>query len=98
VAAFKKETDIAVGNVIGSNIFNIFLVLGLTSFLHPVDLNPTLVFDALFLLGLSVLLFVLVIRKKELSRGGGFVLLACYGLYLVSLALKDSLLAFFNVL
>ncbi len=95
VAAMKKESDIAIGNIVGSNIFNIFLVLGSTALIHPINFDPKLLIDALFMLFLSILFFFLVIRKKQLTRTGGFVLLSCYVVYLIFLGARDFVLAFF---
>jgi len=85
IAAFKKNPDLAIGNVIGSNIFNVFFVLGISAVIHPLPSYSNLWIDAsLAALGsLLLLLFVSTNRNKELKRWQGAFFLACYGVYLV---------------
>lgn len=80
VAAFKKKTDIAVGNVVGSNIFNVFLILGLTATLSPVPINGPEVIDLWVNLAASVLLlaFVFLGKGRRISRFEGAIFLALY--------------------
>ena len=87
VAARKGETDIAVGNVVGSNIFNILLIAGISSLVHPLPfvLDKNLV-DALVAFGAVVLLYVLALFKKhEIGKVGGAIMLACFIGYYVYL-------------
>ena len=87
VAAKKGETDIAVGNIIGSNIFNIFLVAGAASLFHPLpfSLEGNLV-DAIVALGAAVLLTVLsLIKGHKLSKVAGAIMLSCFIGYYVYL-------------
>lgn len=75
VAAFKKNSDIAIGNVVGSNIFNIFLVLGLSATIRPIPFNVKSNVDLIFLFAISVLMliFVFVGKGRKISRlEGGF--------------------------
>jgi cation:H+ antiporter len=83
VAAFKKNSDLAVGNIIGSNIFNILWILGVTSLISPVGIPGFVNVDLVILLLASVLLFGLMfIRKKsELGRLKGSVLVLAYAAY-----------------
>jgi cation:H+ antiporter len=76
IATIKKQNDIAVGNVIGSNIFNIFFILGFTGIIHPMDLSKGSIQDAIFLSILSMLFFIPALRGK-LGRllGGVFLIL-----------------------
>ncbi len=88
VAAAKGETDIAVGNVIGSNIFNIFLVAGVSSLVYPLAFTEHNLIDALVALAAALLLFVLVLTGgNKVRRAGGAVLLACFVGYYVYLFL-----------
>ena len=84
VAAFKKNSDIALGNVIGSNIFNIFLVLGVSATISPLhayaNMNMDLIFTALA--SVLVLIFCITNKNKSISRGAGLVLLLIYAVYL----------------
>jgi cation:H+ antiporter len=80
VAAFKRNNDIAIGNIIGSNIFNIFFILGVSAIIKPVDYNIKFNFD-LALLGIgTLLLFVAMFsgKKKKLDRWEAGVLLLIY--------------------
>lgn len=75
VAALKKERDIAVANVIGSNIFNILGIIGLAAFIRPIAFERALLtFDGPFMLGILLLMMLLIIRKKKLGRWGGAAL------------------------
>lgn len=85
MAALKKNPDLAIGNVIGSNIFNVFFVLGISAVIRPLPSYPNLWIDAslaAFGSGL-LLLFVTTNRKKELKRWQGAFLLLCYTIYLM---------------
>lgn len=87
VAALRKSNDIAVGNIIGSNIFNIFFILGVSSIVKPVDYNIQFNSD-LYLLGIgTLLLFVAMFsgKKKKLDRWEAIILLAVYIGYTVYL-------------
>ena len=84
IAALKKEMDISVGNIIGSNIFNIFGVLGITSVVKNIFVsNDALNFDMIWMLAISFLLFLLVLplKKAKLHRWKGLVLILIYSAY-----------------
>ncbi|WP_462317718.1 calcium/sodium antiporter [Marinilabilia sp.] len=84
-ASFKKEMDISIGNIIGSNIFNVFSILGITAMLKPLNVSPTVVsFDMIWMVAVAVLLilFMLPLRKGILSRWKGAVLLVIYIVYI----------------
>jgi cation:H+ antiporter len=87
VAAFKKNPGIAVGNVVGSNIFNIFLVLGITPLIRPLEFSPANRYDVALVMGASVLLFVFMFtgKNRKLDRWEGALLLGVYAAYLVFL-------------
>ncbi len=85
IAAFRKQTDISIGNIIGSNIFNIGFVLGITTMIKPVDLNPMILsFDIFWFAGVAVLLIVMLLLppKSLLSRGKGLAMISVYLIYL----------------
>lgn len=87
VAAFKKNTDIAVGNVIGSNIFNILFILGVTAVIRPLGFNTAFNTDLCLLIAGTVFLFVTMftLKKHKLDRlEAGFLLAAFMG-YMVYL-------------
>jgi cation:H+ antiporter len=77
-AAIKKKTDIAIGNVIGSNIFNVLLILGLSSLFNPIGADRNLLQDIIFMIGTAILLPVLSFKTKTLSRLDGIILLCLY--------------------
>lgn len=89
VAAIKKETDLALGNLIGSNIFNILSILGITSIIKVIDASDLIVqVDMLWMLGITLLILPLMISKKEISRLEGVVMLACYFYYIFSIFIE----------
>lgn len=78
IAAFKKESEIAIGNVVGSNIFNILGILGITSLITPINVNPQLIrVDMFIMIGFSVALYLFCIGRK-INRVEGLLLLAGY--------------------
>ncbi len=90
VAAIKKENDIAVGNVVGSNIFNIFFVLGLSSLVSPISFPKDVLYDLIFLIvGSLILLAFVFFRKGKLGRIEGGLLTLMYIGYFVYIILRD---------
>jgi cation:H+ antiporter len=86
VAAYRKSPDIAVGNIVGSNIFNILGILGVSAIVEPQAVSrQSLVLDIPVMIGLSVLVWILMATGRRVSRAEGIVLLACYGGYLAVL-------------
>ncbi|MBL7864808.1 MAG: calcium/sodium antiporter [Cyclobacteriaceae bacterium] len=83
VAAYKKNTDIAIGNVVGSNIFNIFFILGITGTITPIPYNAALNFDLQALMASTVLLmiFMFTLNTRKLDRWEAFLMLAAYIAY-----------------
>lgn len=88
VAARKGNADLAIGNIVGSNIFNILFVVGTTALIIPVPFNPAFVVDTAVAIGAAVLLWVCVFRKKKLTRPGGILMLAAYAGYFAYLMMK----------
>lgn len=84
-AAMKGKADIAVGNIVGSNIFNILFVVGTSALITPVVYASTFLVDSIAAIGVVVLLWLLVFRKQRLGRLGGAVMLVCYAGYFVYL-------------
>lgn len=89
VAAIKKENDIAIGNVVGSNIFNLLFVLGFSSFIAPVKINPSAIFDLVFLVVTSIIVLIFVLRKRQLGRLEGGLLTLMYIGYLAYIIIRD---------
>lgn len=83
VAAFKKQTDISIGNLIGSNIFNLFAVLGITSVVKEIPISVQVQNeDVYWLLGISFLIFPLMIYNNRINRLSGLILVAAYIAYI----------------
>lgn len=85
IAAKKKETDIAVGNIVGSNLFNILFVLGSSAVITPIAYRQEFIFDSIVAVLVMVVLWLLVFRKQKLSRIGGILMLAMYAVYFANL-------------
>lgn len=88
VAARKGQADLAIGNIVGSNIFNILFVIGTTALIMPVPFHAAFVVDTLVALAAVVLMWVCVLPKKKLTRAGGAVMLAGYTAYFIYLFVK----------
>ena len=73
VAAKKGESGIAMGNVVGSNIFNILFVLGLAGAIHPMTAESAFFIDSGFLIAVSCLMLVFAFTKKKTSRAEGAI-------------------------
>ena len=80
-AAMKGETDIALGNVIGSNIFNILFVLGLSVAIHPVTVELISVYDALIVILMTLLIMIPCIRQKQITKNWGILFIILYVIY-----------------
>jgi len=89
VAAAKKESEISMGNIIGSNIFNIVFILGISAFINPIALNQTAIIDIYFLVSLTVVVFVFAISNRRISRLEGLFLVMTYFGYLTYIILRD---------
>ena len=80
-AGIKGKADIAIGNIVGSNIFNILFVLGTTSLIKSVPYSTNFVIDGIVAIAAAVLLFLGVVRKKQLGRMAGIIMLIAYAGY-----------------
>ncbi len=80
-AGIKGKADIAIGNIVGSNIFNILFVLGTTSLIKSVPYSMNFVIDGIVAIAAAVLLFLGVVRKKQLGRMAGIIMLIAYAGY-----------------
>ncbi len=88
VAARKGETGLAVGNVLGSNIFNLLFILGVSALIHPVNVNLASLCDLLVLIAVSILAYLFSLSQKTLKRWEGIVMLALYAAYVIYAALR----------
>jgi cation:H+ antiporter len=87
VAAIKGHVDLAIGNVVGSNIFNIFWVIGLTRVILPLPVDSAIQIDMLVCIGATAILFTYMFfgKKYMLSRAQGASFVAMYAGYLIYL-------------
>lgn len=83
VAAIKKKGDIAFGNIVGSNIFNVFLVLGATAVISPLSIEPRLYLDMIIMLIFSSALFIFAFTRKKVSHIEGYILFFVYIAYIL---------------
>ena len=88
VAAKKGEMDLAVGNVIGSNIFNIMLILGVSASLRPIAVNAASVYDTAILAAVSILAYISCVSRRRINRIEGVVFLAAYTAAVVFAAVR----------
>lgn len=84
-AAKKGNAGIAIGNIVGSNIFNIVFVIGITALICPVPFENKFLFDTVIAILSGALLWVGTVKHKELRKPCGIVMLVCYALYFVLL-------------
>ena len=83
MAARRGHGEMAIGNIFGSNIFNILMVLGITSIIHPLNITEPIHPDLMIATGLTCLLFILMLRgKHSLGKISGVILLITYFLYI----------------
>lgn len=88
-AATKKNSDIAIGNIVGSNIFNILFILGITSLIIPINFAKSFLIDTAISLFCAVLLLILSLKGRKLHRWGGAIMLLGYAGYFVYLYLTQ---------
>jgi cation:H+ antiporter len=94
VAAARGETGLAVGNIVGSSIFNILGVTGITAIVHPIAVSPMLGHeDALIMLGATLMLVPFLVTGWKISRFEGFLLFLGYASYLGFLAWRQGFIA-----
>ena len=83
IAAHKKETDLALGNLIGSNIFNIFSILGITAVIQDIAVNEMIVsYDIWWMLGITAIILPIMLTQKDINRIEGIFLILIYGVYM----------------
>lgn len=94
-AARKHQADIAIGNIVGSNIFNILFVIGLAGVFspNPIKFESSFIIDGIVAIVSVFLLWLLIFKDKKLKKVGGIVMLCSYALYFVYLLIQPTLLA-----
>ncbi len=88
VAIKKGENDLALGNIVGSNIFNIFMVLAISAICHPITVYMKNVYDLIFLAIASLFLYVCAFTKKNVSRAEGAIIFLSYIAYMVYVCIR----------
>ena len=81
IASKKGKNDIAIGNIVGSNIFNLLFVLGTASAIYPLSFGKEFIIDSFVMIGAAITLWLFTVKNKNLSRVGGAVMLAMYAVY-----------------
>ena len=84
-AARKHNADIAIGNIVGSNIFNILFVVGISSVIIPVPFASNFIFDTIVAIIAAALLLVCCLKTKSLKRWAGILMLICYAAYFIKI-------------
>ena len=90
VAARKNQLDMAVGNVIGSNVFNILFVLGIAATISPIPFAVENIIDICVLIAFSVLIYIFCITKKSINKIEGGVMVALYVIFMVYVCLRET--------
>ena len=88
VAARKNEVDMALGNAIGSNVFNILMVLGIASAISPVSLITENIIDLCVLIVFTVCVWIFAGTKKKIGKIEGFAMVALYAIYAVYIVIR----------
>jgi cation:H+ antiporter len=89
VAAVRKESDISIGNLIGSNIFNIFAVIGITAIVKPIGVSDQVLnFDMFWMLGIALALIPIFLFGKRIGRVKGVLLFASYAAYVAVILMQ----------
>lgn len=88
VAAKKGESDIALGNVIGSNLFNVFFILGVSALIHPIMIDASIIVDSIFLLIVTLIAYLFAVTKKKMNRVEGSILVGIYIIYMILIIIR----------
>ena len=81
IASKKGKNEIEIGNIVGSNIFNLLFVLGAASAIYPLSFGKEFIIDSFVMIGAAITLWLFTVKNKNLSRVGGAVMLAMYAVY-----------------
>lgn len=88
MAARKGEVDIAIGNVIGSNIFNIFFILGVSSTVSPITIGINDLYDILIMSAVSIIVYFFLLKNKRIGRVKGIIMLLMYATYITYILIR----------
>ncbi|MGN1415491.1 MAG: sodium:calcium antiporter, partial [Oscillospiraceae bacterium] len=88
-AARKGENDMAVGNVVGSNIFNVLAILGVSGVITPIAVDKTALTDCIILVGVTAASYIWYITGKKMSRAEGITLVLLYAVYMAYIIIRN---------
>lgn len=88
-AAYNKKTDIAIGNAIGSNIFNILFILGLTNTISPIVTTSVMFYDTILMIVFAIITFILAYDKQDFNKKDGLILVGMFIVYMVYIILRN---------
>lgn len=88
-AAKKGENDMAVGNVVGSNIFNVLCILGVSGVITPIAAEGSAIIDGIILIALSLIAYIWYLTGKKMSRGEGVTLVVLYAAYMAYIIIRN---------
>ena len=88
-AAYNKKTDIAIGNAIGSNIFNILLILGLTNTISPIKTTNIMFIDTLIMIVIVIITYILAYDKSDFNRKDGIILVGLFIVYMAYIIIRN---------
>lgn len=88
-AAYNKKTDIAIGNAIGSNIFNILLILGLTDIISPITTTNIMFTDTLMMIIIIIITYILAYDKSDFNRKDGIILVTLFIIYTIYIIIRN---------
>lgn len=87
-ASLKGVNDISIGNVVGSNIFNIFFILGLSSAISPITFGLETFIDIFVMVLSSIMVYLLLLKNKRIGNKKGIILLVTYAIYMVYILMR----------
>ena len=88
VAVRKGEVDIAIGNLVGTNIYNIFLILGLAATINPITISSNAFIDIIVLAITSFIVYIFIKNKKDINRKEGIIMILLYIIYIVYVVIR----------
>ena len=88
-AAYNKKTDIAIGNAVGSNLFNIMFILGLTDTISPITTTNIMFIDAVIMIIFTVITFILAYDKNDFNRKDGIILVSLFIIYMIYIIIRN---------
>lgn len=88
-AAYNKKTDIAIGNAIGSNIFNILFILGLTNTISPIVTTSVMFYDTLLMIVFAIITYILAYDKQDFNKKDGLILVGMFIVYMIYIILRN---------